>query len=277
MKKRALIIIASMFCLFSLSSNVSAGYLDTGWKNITKYDGLGGDNYSNSWYSANEDNEVEPGAVTGQNWDMEGFYLSDGTGDAATGSLAMVGGYNFVYGVGDIASGDIFIDTNMDTTYWEYVLDLNFDQTDPENDSTYAVYKNSKDDQGNQSIEIDTTLGGPSGTSGKAWTYISGGDLVSYNGATLQNLALNYLTYQSDNEIGGDLTGGYHNKVTVDVSFLGPGTGFSAWSTMNCGNDALFGNEPASAAVPEPATIFLLGSGLLGLFGYRKKFRKTDK
>ncbi len=30
------------------------------------------------------------------------------------------------------------------------------------------------------------------------------------------------------------------------------------------------------AQVPEPATIFLLGSGILGLFGFRKKFRKSE-
>ena len=32
--------------------------------------------------------------------------------------------------------------------------------------------------------------------------------------------------------------------------------------------------DDGSAQVPEPATIFLLGSGLLGLLGYRKKFWK---
>jgi hypothetical protein len=33
--------------------------------------------------------------------------------------------------------------------------------------------------------------------------------------------------------------------------------------------------DPGGAQVPEPATIFLLGSGLLALFGYRKKFWKS--
>jgi len=285
MKKRTLIIIAAVFGLFLLNSNASAGYLTSGWKNITEYDGLGTGTTSD-WYSSNEDHEVEPGASTGQNWDMEGFYLSDGTGEAAEGSLSMVGGYNFVTGVTtggqDYPSGDIFIDTDMDTSYWEYVLDLNFDQDNPEADSTYTVYEN-KDPNDPASttdpIVINTTWGGPANTSGKAWTYGSGGDVVSYNGSSLENLALNYLTYANDGLIGGGLTGDsnsqFHNKVTVDLAFLGANTGFSAWNTMRCGNDRLFSEGTTSAAVPEPATIFLLGSGLLGLFGYRKKIRKT--
>jgi PEP-CTERM motif-containing protein len=272
MKKRSLIIVAAVFALFLLNSNAIAGYLDTGWQNITKYDGLGTGTSTSNWYTANEDHEVEPGAATGQQWDMEGFYLSDGTGAAANDSLTMVGGYNFVTGVPGYPSGDLFIDTDMDTDYWEYVLDLNFDPADPGN-STYTVYEN----KASNPIVINPTYGGPSGTAGYAWTYGSGGDVVSYNGSSLENLALNYLTFQNDSQIGAGLTGGWHNIITADIAFLGANTGFQAWNTMRCGNDRLFSEGTTSAAVPEPATIFLLGSGLLGLFGFRKKLRKSDK
>ncbi len=47
-------------------------------------------------------------------------------------------------------------------------------------------------------------------------------------------------------------------------------------ATASAGLYGKISKTGGSAQVPEPATIFLLGSGLLGLFGYRKKFNKTD-
>ena len=56
--------------------------------NITISDG----NYdSSSWNGDYEDNEVEPGMVTGQDWDLEAFVLN-GTW------LSLIGGYDFING-----------------------------------------------------------------------------------------------------------------------------------------------------------------------------------
>jgi hypothetical protein len=65
------------------------------------------------------------------------------------------------------------------------------------------------------------------------------------------------------------------------------GTGTGSWSTADnldgkgishvsiwAGAGGNITPPGGGAQVPEPATIFLLGSGLLGLFGYRKKFWK---
>jgi hypothetical protein len=41
---------------------------------------------------------------------------------------------------------------------------------------------------------------------------------------------------------------------------------------MYCGNDV--GDVTATAPVPEPATILLFGTGLVGLAGFRKKLKK---
>ena len=64
---------------------------------------------------------------------------------------------------------------------------------------------------------------------------------------------------------------GLNNQVDVDLSTLGLGSNWSfVWGTSTCSNDGFAGNM----SVPEPTTMLLLGSGLLGLAGLRKKFKK---
>jgi hypothetical protein len=71
----------------------------------------------------------------------------------------------------------------------------------------------------------------------------------------------------------GSYTGDIHNVLAVDLGFLPAGTEFYAHFTEGCGNDDLMGK--GTTPVPEPGTMILLGSGLIGLAGWgRKKFRK---
>ncbi len=161
----------------------------------------------------------------------------------------------------------------MDNDYYEYVLDLAFTDESGDihkNDKKYTVYAN--DDIKDNPITFNVTHGGPAGpTQNQPWTYSGGGSVVT----GFENIALTYLKNKNNNSMGGGVTGGKHNAVIVDISFLGSDAGYNIFNTLECGNDLLAGGT--SSAVPEPATIFLLGSGLLGLFGYRKKFWKPKK
>lgn len=209
------------------------------------------------WYSDREDQETEPGMIANQSWDMEGFFLNGNT-------LTMVGGYDFVNGNQNLMSGDIFFDVNGDARYgdihgaagtrivtdtfgYDYVMDLNFD------DFSYDVYS-----LGAGSTTITSKESANQGSN--PWRYNSGGTKIGSGSFT-------YHTGLSDAETG--LLGGTHNALTgLDVSFLNGS--FVSHFTMECGNDNLMGETP------EPATMFLLGSGLVGLAGLRKKFNKKN-
>jgi hypothetical protein len=99
---RKLAILSTIACLITILGSGLAMATPFG-TNITISD----ENfYANTigWYSDREDQEVEPGMVRDQVWDLEGFFLNGST-------LTMVGGYNFAEGEGQFKSGDIFIST----------------------------------------------------------------------------------------------------------------------------------------------------------------------
>jgi len=95
------------------------------------------------------------------------------------------------------------------------------------------------------------------------------------------NLSLNF--YSNNTEINTAATGagllGWNNDnahygATFDLSSilntLTTETEITLHNTMGCGNDNLMGRTTV-APVPEPATIFLMFTGLLGLAGMRRK------
>ena len=212
-----------------------------------------------------ENNETEPGMTNSQIWDLEGFFFSKDS--PSKNFLSVVGGYNFLDGQysswvrRNFMSGDIFISTREPNPTgsapygYDYVLDLDF--STPEN-LTYSAYALS---DASTLIDPYFTQNGNS----SPWQYTHGDELAitGYDG-----LSFNFSKVTSGSEF--DIFGvGIHYALTgFDLSFLGHDTKFYSHFTMECGNDNLMGR---GTVVPEPTTMILLGSGLVGLAFYRRK------
>ena len=80
--------------------------------NITIDDNRHDASLNDWWNTTAEDQEVEPGMIYTQVWDLEGFFLDNDM-------LSIVGGWDFVNGVPtyDITSGDIFISIDAAPEY----------------------------------------------------------------------------------------------------------------------------------------------------------------
>jgi hypothetical protein len=267
LKLKTLIITTLFFLLFCGPSLA----LDFG-RNITIYDNEKSGN-AGTWYNQGiapgEDQEVEPGNVTGQQWDLEGFFL-DGT------DLTIVAGFNLKNGVDDWTSGDIFIDIDGDAEYgidlsnsasngvtsvansfgYDYVVDVDWAGAEITYD-LLSIDENAK---------VMTTYYG-SNQRANPWVYAS--DKIQKIGSTKTMGTDDYKANLSDLQAG--FSGGTHYAAIFDLSELFGLQGvsednFLAHFTMECGNDNLIG------AVPEPSTMIISGIFLIGAgFFVRRK------
>lgn len=233
-----------------------------------------GNTKGTGWYDDDQvnykidDHEVEVGCQTGQNWDLEGFYIEGS-------KLTMVGGYDFANGYDGTTSGDLFID--IDGSYgdpsilkdnkngnvevessfgYEYVIKFDFTDVDK---VTYSVIDLRGVTTATTTVYYDLNI------NSNPWNLASGGAVLENAGGNAD-----YKTELSDVATG--FTGGKHNALSVDLSFLGDGAEFTSHFTMSCGNDNLMGSGTVS--VPEPGTLSLLSMGgfwLIGLYFNRKR------
>lgn len=246
MKKRMITLLALMLFALPLTGMASE---------ITIWDNQAGGN--NAWWkNLDEDQEVEPGAATTPGWDLEGMFYENGI-------LSIVGEWNFITKKDGYGSGDIFISTQGPVLYgndvpdmgandftnqfgYNYVFDVNWEGY-ANGFNTYTIYQI---DENSLLSKAKTTL-----QKGNPVSYISGGTEI-WSGR---------FTFEETNDV--DFDGDTHYTVSnFDLTKI-PGFdgSFIAHFTMECGNDVIMGQ------VPEPATMLLLGMGLLGIGAVGRK------
>jgi len=262
---------------------------------VTTPDNMG---TGSGWYGAQENQEVEPGMMTGQRWDLEAFFW-----DYTARTLTMVGGSNFRTGVDGWASGDVFLAVDTVPNYgptaihgpgnpgvpaphlvggkwysdfnfgYTYALDINWGDAS----ATSFTYNAFQLPPGVPLEVADVAYAPPTNEGSNPYRYHSGGnpepDPVGSGVATWAQLA-------SDGE-------GAHYSMTFDFSgaeaswlFNGvlPEMDLYTHFTMQCGNDDLMGLAP-DFSTPEPMSMVMLGCLGAGMLAARKarQWRKAAK
>ncbi len=266
--KKMLTVVCSLGIVGLCSFGAQAGLISSVFDGFTQFQDNGSAEDIKNQTGSSAFTSVDPG-VGGQMFDAEyllykqegkmlslglqtGFDLSDGEQSAS--SYSQTG-----YFAGDLAlSFDGTASTGVgNSSTFEFAVDFDFENsgTDP------ALYKD-------VTWSADTAI-----------HFKESNPYRMVSGTLVPGLAGSF----GDNGANGATAGwdlSYYRIVTIDLSTLGiadwaDGLTLDAHWTMSCGNDAIDGSF-TTAPVPEPATMLLFGTGLIGLAGVARK-RKMKK